>query len=102
VLLSLIFSLELPSPNASLTSQLRCLVNLGMIGVGFYGSFIQIGVGFLLIAPLFHGFRETLVRANMRKAFIVVIYTVPVLLVFVWNKKCWLGGWVLPSERVMR
>ena len=56
-----------------------------MVGIGLYGGFIQIGVGFLLIALLFHGFRETLVRANIHKAFIMRIYMIPALLVFVWN-----------------
>ena len=85
VVLSLIFPLKQPDSNVPLTTQRRWLSNLGMVGIGFYGGFIQIGVGFLLIALLFHGFRETLVRANMHKAFIVMIYTIPALLVFVWN-----------------
>ena len=38
-----------------------------------------------MIALLFHGFREILVRANTHKAYIVMIYTIPVLLVFVWD-----------------
>ena len=80
VVLSLIFPLKQPDPNVPLTTQRRWLGNLGM-----GGGFIQIGVGFLMIALLFHGFRETLVRANMHKAFIVMIYTIPALLVFVWN-----------------
>jgi hypothetical protein len=58
---------------------------LGIVGNGFYGSFIQIRVGFLMIALLFHGFREILVRTNTHKAYIVMIYTIPVLLVFVWD-----------------
>ncbi len=83
VVLSLIFPLKQPDSNVPLTTQRCWLGNLGMVGIGFYGGFIQIGVGFLLIALLFHGFRETLVRANMHKAFIVMIYTIPALLVFV-------------------
>lgn len=85
VVLSMLFPLQQPDPNAELSPQRRFWGHLGMVGIGFYGGFIQIGVGFLMIALLFHGFRETLVRANMHKAFIVMIYTVPALLVFVWN-----------------
>lgn len=85
VVLSLIFLLKQPDPNVPWTTQRRWLGNLGMVGIGFYGGFIQIGVGFLLIALLFRGFRETLVKANIHKAFIVMIYTIPALLVFVWN-----------------
>ena len=58
-----------------------------MLGIGFYGGFIQVGVGFLLMASLFHLLRTTLVYVNMHKVFIVLIYTVPALAVFIFNGK---------------
>jgi uncharacterized protein len=45
-------------------------------GIGFYGGFIQMGVGFFLLAGLVLGCGHNLVRANAVKVFIVLIYTV--------------------------
>jgi uncharacterized protein len=57
--------------------------HLCMIGVGFYGGFIQAGVGFLLMAVLNHVMHVDLVRVNMHKVFIVGLYTIAALIVFV-------------------
>lgn len=77
-----------------------------MIGVGFYGGFIQAGVGFLLMAVLNHVMHVDLVRVNMHKVFIVGIYTIAALVVFVRSGNVlWipgialaignsLGGWI--------
>ena len=51
--------------------------------VGFYGGFIQAGVGFFLLAALVLGAGFDLVKANAVKVFIVLIYTVFVLAVFI-------------------
>ncbi|MGB5847127.1 MAG: sulfite exporter TauE/SafE family protein [Ignavibacteriaceae bacterium] len=57
-------------------------IYLSMIGIGFYGGFIQVGVGFLLMASLQFLMKLNLVRVNMYKVFIVLIYTIPALLIF--------------------
>ena len=56
---------------------------LAMIGVGFYGGFLQVGVGFILMATLHYLMRFNLVYVNMHKVFIVLIYTAPALLIFI-------------------
>jgi len=67
-----------------------------MIGVGFYGGFIQVGVGFLLMASLYYLLKVNLIRVNMHKVFIVFIYTIPALMVFVITDNVhWLFGIVL-------
>jgi len=53
-----------------------------MVGVGFYGGFIQAGVGFLLMAVLERVLGFDLVTVNMHKIFIVASYTLVSLLVF--------------------
>ena len=53
-----------------------------MFVVGLYGGFIQIGVGFILMAFLRHLMAFDLIRTNMHKVFVVLIYTIPVLLIF--------------------
>lgn len=55
-----------------------------MLGIGCYGGFIQIGVGFLFMAALYHILRLDLVYVNMHKVSIILVYTVPALLIFMW------------------
>ena len=55
--------------------------------VGFYGGFIQMGVGFFLLAGLVLGCGYDLVKANAIKVFIVLIYTIFSLAVFIMNKQ---------------
>lgn len=69
------------------------LVYPAMFGIGFYGGFIQVGVGFIIMATLFHLLRISLVQVNMHKVFIVFVYTIPALGVFIWSGNVnWLLG----------
>jgi len=54
-----------------------------MFAVGFYGGFIQAGVGFIIMAALLHLYRMDLVKINMHKVFIVMVFTVPAVIAFV-------------------
>ncbi len=56
---------------------------LSLLGVGFYGGFIQVGVGFVLMAALFGFLKTSLVRVNFYKLTIVFVYTIPTLAFFV-------------------
>jgi hypothetical protein len=72
------------------------LAHLAMVGVGFWGGFLQAGVGFLIMPVLYQLLRLDLVRVNMHKVFIVGIYTIPALAVFaIQGKVWWLGGLAL-------
>jgi uncharacterized membrane protein YfcA len=74
--------------------------------IGFYGGFIQVGVGFIIIAALTTITGLNLVETNSHKVFIVGIYTILALIVFAFNGKvCWevglclaagmgIGGWI--------
>jgi uncharacterized membrane protein YfcA len=67
-----------------------------MVGIGFYGGFIQAGVGFMLMAVLNNVLKLDLVRVNMHKVFIVGTYTAAALAVFVHaGKVLWLPGLAL-------
>ena len=55
--------------------------------IGLYGGFIQMGVGFFLLAGLVLGCGQDLVKANALKVFIVLIYTVFSLGIFVFHKQ---------------
>lgn len=91
-----------------------------LFGIGFYGGFIQVGVGFLIMAVFYHLLRMNLVYVNMHKVFVVLIYTIPTLAIFAWSGHVdWtlgislaagnaVGGWwaaklaVRKGERVIR
>ncbi|MFV1979653.1 MAG: sulfite exporter TauE/SafE family protein [Rhodothermia bacterium] len=76
-----------------------------LFGIGFYGGFIQLGVGFLFMAAFYHLMRMNLVFVNLHKVVAVLIYTLPALLIFALNGQVnWsmglslaagnaLGGW---------
>jgi len=53
-----------------------------MIGAGFWGGFIQIGVGFILMPILYRVMGFNLVRVNMYKVLVVLSYTVVALSIF--------------------
>lgn len=57
------------------------------VGIGFYGGFIQAGVGFFLLGGLTLISGKDLVVANALKSLIVTIFTVGALAIFVWHKQ---------------
>lgn len=58
-------------------------IYLALLFIGFYGGFIQVGVGFLLMAALYHLLQINLVYVNMHKVFVVMIYMIPSLIIFI-------------------
>ena len=85
IMVGIVVSMILPKKKTNRTDEpakVNTKVFLSMIGIGFYGGFIQVGVGFLLMASLEFLMKLDLVRVNMYKVFIVLIYTIPALLVF--------------------
>ncbi len=53
-----------------------------MVGAGFWGGMIQVGVGFILMPILHRVMGFDLVRVNMHKVFVVLVYTPVALAVF--------------------
>lgn len=75
---------------------------LVFFGVGFYGGFIQAGVGLIIIAALALITGMTLVKINSLKVLITTIYMLSSLLVFVWSGKVeWLPGVVLAGGNAL-
>ena len=56
--------------------------HLMMVGAGFWGGFIQIGVGFIIMPILNRAMGLDLVRTNMHKVFIIAVYTIVALSIF--------------------
>ncbi len=66
--------------------------------IGFYGGFIQAGVGFIIIAALSIIGQLSLVKTNSVKVFVTLIYTIPSLLIFIVSGKVhWLYGAALAA-----
>jgi uncharacterized membrane protein YfcA len=53
-----------------------------MVLAGFWGGFIQIGMGFVLLPILNRVLGLDLVTANIYKVFIILVYTLAALMVF--------------------
>jgi len=79
-------------------SKVSWTVYAAMIFVGFYGGFIQAGVGFVLMFSLNKLMKLELVFVNMHKVFIVLIYNIPALLIFILSGNVnWRYGFALAA-----
>lgn len=69
------------------------LGHICMVGVGFWGGFIQIGVGFLIMPVLHRVMGLDLVRVNMHKVFVVLCYSIVALSIFASQVEIlWIAG----------
>ena len=96
------------------TRRQLILGHLCMVGVGLYGGFIQLGIGFIIMPVLHRVMGLDLVRTNMHKVFIVMSYTAAALLVFASQVEIlWItglalalgnsvGGWIATNMQVDR
>ena len=55
--------------------------------IGIYGGFVQVGVGYFILAGVVLGAGYDLVKANAIKVWIVLLYTPLALIVFILNKQ---------------
>jgi len=88
VMIGIVFSMFVSpanshSPTSNSSSNRKWLIYPALIGIGFYGGFLQVGVGFIFMAALYHLLRLNLVFVNMHKVFIILIYTIPALAIFI-------------------
>jgi len=61
---------------------LEMMIYPAMFLVGFYGGFVQAGVGFIIMASLKYLRGLNLVLVNMHKTFIILIYAIPIIIIF--------------------
>lgn len=83
-----------------------------MMAIGFWGGFIHIGVGFLLMPVLNRVMQLDLITTNAHKVFIVLCYTIVALMVFasqlelIWKYGIalgigtWTGAWLAANMQV--
>ena len=105
VMIGVIISMFVPQAKYDITTvegKKTWLVYPAMFAVGFYGGFIQVGVGFLIMAALYHLLRMNLLFVNMHKVFITMIFTVPALLIFILTDNVnWVLGLVLAAGNAL-
>jgi len=73
--------------NAATQNLRPVFLALSFFAIGFYGGFIQAGVGFLIMTAFLHGTPWPLVRVNAAKVLIVLTYTLVALAVFASQSK---------------
>ncbi len=85
VMIGVVVSMLIPRGKKTLTTPegtSSWLIYPALFGIGFYGGFIQMGVGFLIMSAFYHILNLNLVFVNMHKVTIVLTYTIPALLIF--------------------
>lgn len=88
--------------NKNVPKKKNWLIYPAMLGIGFYGGLLQIGVGFLFMAALYHLLKIDLLLVNVHKVFIVFFYTVPALLIFLFTGNVnWKYGLVLAAGNAL-
>ncbi len=87
VMIGVVVSMLVPRksrPIQSPSAKPPWIIYAAMFAIGFYGGFMQAGVGFLFMAAMHYILKISLVRINMHKVFIVLLYTIPALMVFIY------------------
>ncbi|HDQ00559.1 MAG TPA: sulfite exporter TauE/SafE family protein [bacterium] len=102
IMIGIIITLVIPKSQKKFVAEGKnynpWLVYPALVGIGFYGGFVQAGVGFLIMATLHHLMRFNLIHVNMHKVFIIALFTVPALIVF-WctGNVDWVYGLILAA-----
>ncbi len=97
----LVLTLRRPKKRSAVAPAPRVRLGLAYVGmavIGVYGGFLQVGVGFLIMALLRHTITPDLVRVNAFKVMAVGIYTIPSVLVFaLYGQIHWPSGLMLAA-----
>jgi uncharacterized membrane protein YfcA len=77
-------------------------LSVAFVAAGFYGGFVQVGVGFALLAPLVLGGGLGLIKGNAAKQFLVFAYAPFALLIF-WkaSQVNWAAGLIMGSGMIV-
>ena len=104
VLLSLLFLMLKPHKQKNrFTGKLPKWLEIAIfIIIGFYGGFIQVGIGFIFLATLNLIEEYNLVEANAVKVFIIMSYTVFAVIIFtISGKIIWKYGLTLAAGNII-
>ncbi|MFA5513278.1 MAG: sulfite exporter TauE/SafE family protein, partial [Candidatus Kapaibacterium sp.] len=95
VLVTMIYPVK-KMKNPEPLKRVNAKVAISLFLAGIYGGFLQIGIGFVLMAIFHRLMKYDLVRVNIMKVFMVTFFSLPALIVFLINDKVvFLPGLVL-------
>jgi len=85
VMIGVVISLIIPKSKVKegIKKRFSWIIYPGFIFLGFYGGFIQVGIGILIMALIQQFSFCDLVLTNVHKAFIIMLNTIPSLFIFV-------------------
>lgn len=90
VILIVILTIIIPMKNVEYqkgATKIDFKIGTFLVLGGFYGGFLQMGLGFVLIAILHRIMKYNLLQSNIMKVYINFIFTIPVLIVFAFGGK---------------
>ena len=119
IMLTVLVIMSLPQPktievNAKPSKNRLIAGHIFMVLIGFWGGFIHIGVGFLLMPVLNRVMQLDLITTNAHKVFIVLCYTIVALSVFasqlelIWKYGIalgvgtWTGAWIAANMQIKK
>lgn len=84
LLIVVVLTMLVPRKNGASDKIARKSVWTGpvLLLIGFYGGFVQIGIGFLFMAVFFHLLYLDLLTTTVQKVTVILLYTIPTLFVF--------------------
>lgn len=84
LLIVVVLTMLVPRKNGTSDKIARKSVWTGpvLLLIGFYGGFVQIGIGFLFMAVFFHLLHLDLLTTTVQKVTVILLYTIPTLFVF--------------------
>ena len=84
LLIVVVLTMLVPRKNGASDKIARKSVWTGpvLLLIGFYGGFVQIGIGFLFMAVFFHLLHLDLLTTTVQKVTVILLYTIPTLFVF--------------------
>jgi len=106
VMIGIVFTMLIPNTKKCIEEKIikkkPWIIYPVMFGLGFYGGFIQVGIGFLLMAALHRILCLGMVFVNSHKVFIVLMYTIPALIVFfITGNINWIYGFSLAGGTII-
>lgn len=72
------------------------------LAVGFYGGFIQAGVGVIMLVVLMSATSYSLTNANAVKLLLTLLLTIPAFTIFIWSGQIeWIAGFTLSIAQMI-
>ncbi|MCY4158898.1 MAG: sulfite exporter TauE/SafE family protein [Bacteroidetes bacterium] len=84
LLIVVVLTMLIPNrePSSNQSSGKSIWAGPTLLLIGFYGGFVQVGVGFLFMAVFYHLLKLDLLTTTVHKIAVILLYTIPTLSMF--------------------